>query len=203
MTRGFLRNACMAASVKCMSALMLILLQPAMMWAADGRPPADAETGNPTNAKLPMIDLQAGIHRIRAEVADSESERERGLMWRRHLAPNAGMLFVFDRGDRYCFWMRNTLIPLSIAFIEEHGEIVTVDEMKSQTEDPHCPARPARYALEMNAGWFARHGISTGLTLKGLEQLDSVNAPAELRGDAQRRRQMSAEPTVDEKKPGR
>src|SRR5690606_18223556 len=129
--------------------------------------PAAAQEAEP-NPTLPQVYLQAGIHRIRAEVADSPAERARGLMMRKSLAPNSGMLFVFPQAAVHCFWMKNTLIPLSIAFLDGDGTIVTLADMEPHDETSHCPARAVRYALEMEQGWFARRGIKTGDRIGGL-----------------------------------
>ena len=115
-----------------------------------------------------VIPLSAGIHLIRAEVAATPSERERGLMHRPQMGPNQGMVFLFDRPAAQCMWMKNTLIPLSVAFIADDGRILNIEDMAPHTEDNHCAAKPARYALEMNRGWFARHGISAGMKISGL-----------------------------------
>lgn len=120
-------------------------------------------------AELPVVELGAGMHRIRAELADSFATRMQGLMHRRSLAPNAGMLFVFDGNDIHCMWMKNTLIPLSVAFIDEAGTIVNIADMRPHDESSHCSAKPVRYALEMERGWFAQRGIKPGARLRGLE----------------------------------
>lgn len=117
---------------------------------------------------LPMIELNAGIHRIEAEVAATNAARMRGLMQRTTLAPQRGMLFVFDQEARHCMWMKNTYLPLSVAFLDASGRILNIEEMRPQTEDNHCAARPARYALEMNAGWFAQRGIKAGDVIVGI-----------------------------------
>lgn len=117
---------------------------------------------------LPVIELNAGIHRIEAEVAASPEARMRGLMQRTTLPPQRGMLFVFDQEARHCMWMKNTYLPLSVAFLDAAGRILNIEEMQPQTEDNHCAARPARFALEMNAGWFARRGIRAGDTIGGI-----------------------------------
>ena len=120
---------------------------------------------------LPAIDLTAGMHRIRAEVASDMGSRMQGLMYRKAMAQNAGMVFVFDEDAAHCMWMKNTLIPLSVAFVDQSGEIINIADMQPQTEQSHCAARPARYALEMNKGWFAQRGIRPGAKLGGLEKL--------------------------------
>ena len=101
-------------------------------------------------------------------MADSDQTRRDGLMFRRELPGNDGMLFVFEQPDVQCFWMRNTLLPLSIAFIADDGTIVNIEDMAPQTEDPHCAKKPVRYALEMAQGWFKDHGIAAGKKLDGL-----------------------------------
>jgi uncharacterized protein len=121
------------------------------------------------HAQLPVVELGAGMHRIRAEVADTFATRMQGLMHRQSLAPNAGMLFVFDEAAIHCMWMKNTLIPLSVAFIDAGGRVVNIADMEPHSEQSHCAARPVRYALEMERGWFARRGIKPGATLRGLE----------------------------------
>lgn len=119
-------------------------------------------------AQLPVVKLTAGIHLIHAEVADNELARERGLMFRRSLGQNQGMLFVFEDASSHCMWMKNTLIPLSVAFLDDSGTITNIERMQPQTEEAHCAARPARYALEMEQGWFARRGIHAGFRLRGI-----------------------------------
>lgn len=99
---------------------------------------------------------------ISAELARSPEAQARGLMHRTHLGKHSGMLFVFDRDGKHCMWMKNTLLPLSVAFLDSRGVIVTLAEMQPGSLELHCAARPALYALEMNAGWFARHGGRAG-----------------------------------------
>jgi uncharacterized membrane protein (UPF0127 family) len=123
------------------------------------------------HAELPAVELSAGMHLIRAEFADTFPTRARGLMYREKLAQNAGMLFRFDQSEIQCMWMKNTLIPLSVAFLDEAGTILNIADMQPQTEESHCAVRPARYALEMNRGWFAERGIKPGAKLRGIEKL--------------------------------
>jgi uncharacterized membrane protein (UPF0127 family) len=126
----------------------------------------------PVLAQAPQtIQLSAGMHLIRAEVAADMSTRSRGLMFRKSLAPNAGMVFVFDEASLHCMWMKNTLIPLSVAFLDDSGTIINIENMAPQTEETHCAASPARYALEMDRGWFAARGIKPGTKLGGMEKL--------------------------------
>lgn len=117
--------------------------------------------------QLPSIPLSVGMYRITAEVARTQEERAIGLMHRRELAPNAGMLFIFEQPQTLCFWMKNTLIPLSIAFLREDGTILNIEEMKPQSLDSHCSVSPARHALEMNAGWFSKRGFKPGSRITG------------------------------------
>ena len=126
--------------------------------------PSQAQTAPQS---LPTLTLNAGIHNITAELAQSEEQRATGLMFRETMQPNHGMLFAFERAGQQCFWMKNTLLPLDIAFVADDGTIVNVDRMKPQTLDPHCSSQPVRFVLEMNEGWFAKRGISAGSKLKG------------------------------------
>lgn len=117
---------------------------------------------------MPVIDLSAGMYRIEAEVAATYEQRMVGLMNRQYMAVNKGMLFVFDTQTRHCMWMRNTLIPLSVAFLDEQGRIINVEEMQPQTENNHCAAQPAKFALEMNAKWFRSRGLGAGTPIVGI-----------------------------------
>lgn len=119
---------------------------------------------------MPVMELNAGFHRIEAEVAADQASRMQGLMQRRNMPPNHGMIFVFPVAERHCMWMRNTLIPLSVAFLDETGRIINIEEMKPQTENNHCADAPARFALEMNAGWFSGKGIKSGIRIGGIEK---------------------------------
>jgi uncharacterized membrane protein (UPF0127 family) len=118
--------------------------------------------------KHPVVQLNAGMHLIQAEVVSDYATRAQGLMHRKSLAPNAGMLFIFDQPAIHCMWMKNTLIPLSVAFIDERGTIVNIADMEPHSEASHCAAQPVRYALEMNRGWFAARGIKPGTRLGGV-----------------------------------
>jgi len=120
---------------------------------------------------LRTVELGAGMHVIRAEVADGFASRMQGLMQRTSLPPNGGMLFVFDEDATHCMWMKNTLIPLSVAFLDERGAIINIADMQPHSEQSHCASRPARYALEMTQGWFAQRGIRAGARLRGLDKL--------------------------------
>jgi uncharacterized protein len=122
----------------------------------------------PAFAQHPVAQLNAGMHLIRAEVVSEPGTRAEGLMYRKSMAQNAGMLFIFDEAAVHCMWMKNTLIPLSVAFIDDRGAIVNIADMEPQTEASHCAAQPVRYALEMNRGWFAARGVKPGSRLGGI-----------------------------------
>jgi uncharacterized protein len=128
--------------------------------------PAAAQLQTP-QPKLPTVALSAGMHNIVAEVASTPQQRQIGMMMRTQMAQHEGMLFVFEQPTRQCFWMRNTLLPLAIAFIADDGRIVNLAEMQAQTDDSHCSTEPVRYVLEMNKGWFDKRGIKAGARLRG------------------------------------
>ena len=119
---------------------------------------------------MPRMELTAGFYRIEAEVAADQANRMQGLMYRKSMPANQGMLFVFPVADRHCMWMRNTYLPLSVAFLDEQGRILNIENMQPQTETNHCAAAPARFALEMNRGWFTDKGIKPGQRIGGLEK---------------------------------
>lgn len=120
------------------------------------------------SSSLPVIELKAGKEKIQAEVASTPESQQIGLMYRTSMGANAGMLFAFRDKAGHCFWMRNTLIPLSIAFIGDDGRIVNIEEMEAKTENNHCPQKPVRFALEMNQGWFTQKKIKPGSMIEGL-----------------------------------
>jgi hypothetical protein len=148
----------------CPKSLFLAAL---LLCAVSGPRAAQDAQGEP---QTPQVELNVGVRLIHAEVAADEKRRMRGLMYRQELARDHGMLFVFDHPERQCMWMRNTYIALSVAFLDESGTIVNVEEMQPRTDDSHCSARPAAYALEMNAGWFARNGARPGMRIEGVER---------------------------------
>ena len=117
--------------------------------------------------RLDTIDLTAGMHIIKAEVAQTGTQQMIGMMFRKEMGANEGMLFVNPDASPRCFWMRNTLIPLSIAFIDDDGTIVNIADMQPQSDASHCSAKPVRFALEMRQGWFAKRGIKAGFRLRG------------------------------------
>jgi uncharacterized membrane protein (UPF0127 family) len=122
------------------------------------------------NVRFGSTQLAAGMHLIKAEVAADEAAREQGLMFRETMANNAGMVFVFDQPGSQCMWMKNTLLPLSVAFIDAEGKIVNIEDMQPQTLDSHCSLKavPVKYALEMNLGWFKQKNVKPGTVIGGL-----------------------------------
>jgi uncharacterized membrane protein (UPF0127 family) len=135
-----------------------------LWWFVLGVSPVWAQN---TAQNLATTTLNAGIHVITAELARTGEQREIGLMFRESMPANHGMLFVFERPGQQCFWMKNTLLPLDVAFIADNGTIVNTDRMKPRTLDPHCSTQPVRFVLEMNDGWFAKRGITAGSKLTG------------------------------------
>jgi uncharacterized membrane protein (UPF0127 family) len=112
--------------------------------------------------------IKVGGHELKVEVAQSEQERMQGLMFRKHLAKNDGMLFIFDEPAYHAMWMKNTLIALSVAFVDRNGEILNILDMEPQTLDTHMAAGPAIYAIETNRGWFAENKVKAGDKVTGL-----------------------------------
>jgi uncharacterized membrane protein (UPF0127 family) len=123
-----------------------------------------------TPQKFAVTPLTAGMHLIQAEVAQTEAERQQGLMFREHMQTNEGMIFLFGQPAGICMWMKNTLIPLSVAFLDKEGTIINIEDMKPKTLNSHCATKPASYALEMNAGWFKQRNIKPGMKIQGLPQ---------------------------------
>lgn len=116
---------------------------------------------------LPRVKLAAGMHQIDAQVALTPDQRQIGLMHRAEMPQHEGMLFAFEQPAQQCFWMKNTLLPLTAAFVADDGTIVNLADMKPLTTDSHCSAKPVRYVLEMNQGWFAKRAIKAGFKLVG------------------------------------
>jgi uncharacterized protein len=133
-----------------------------LLWALT----ATAHAQGQPQMGLPTVKLQAGMHAIHAQVATGMNVYT-GLMWRREMPQHEGMLFVYDAPAVQCFYMRNTYLPLSIAFIADDGSIVNIRDMQPLSEDRHCADKPVRYALEMHQGWFAKKGIKPGFKLTG------------------------------------
>ncbi|MFM7507245.1 MAG: DUF192 domain-containing protein [Rubrivivax sp.] len=145
-------------SIKRLTALAPIL-------AALATAPAAGQTG--PQPRLPTTPLTIGIHVVQAELAATPEQQATGMMFRTSMGTNEGMLFVNDEPGVRCFWMRNTLLPLSIAFIADDGTIVNLADMAPRSEQSHCSAQPVRFALEMNQGWFAKRGIQPGTRISG------------------------------------
>jgi len=121
-------------------------------------------------ATLPMVRLTLGTGTLDVEVASNKSQRSLGLMNRAFMPESRGMLFVYPAPAYFCMWMKNTKIPLSVAFIDAQGLVINIEDMAPQTETNHCTQRNATYALEANHGWFAKHGVSVGSQIIGLEK---------------------------------
>lgn len=162
MTRSAARRLAPSATAACLAVAFALGGGFALPTPARAQPAAERPAPNP---RLPQVEIRAGMHLIQAEVAADGPTRQRGLMMRERLGPNEGMLFVFEQKAGHCFWMKNTLIPLSIAFLDDDGSIVNIADMQPHAEDSHCPVRPVRYALEMEQGWFARRGLKAGTRL--------------------------------------
>ncbi|MDQ7744465.1 DUF192 domain-containing protein [Hydrogenophaga pseudoflava] len=122
---------------------------------------------NAPQLDLPKVTLKAGMHLIQAQVASTPEQRATGLMFRSEMPANEGMLFVFEEPAGQCFWMKNTLLPLTAAFVADDGTIVNLADMKPKSLDSHCSAKPVRYVLEMHQGWFAKRGLQAGARLGG------------------------------------
>jgi uncharacterized membrane protein (UPF0127 family) len=124
-------------------------------------------------AQAPQMNLQrtqlsAGMHLLDVQLALTPEQRQIGLMWRKEMPQHEGMLFVFEQPASQCFWMRNTLLPLTAAFVDDDGTIVNLADMKPQNDDTHCSLKPVRFVLEMNQGWFAKRSIKAGYKLGGM-----------------------------------
>ncbi len=143
-------------------ALTVVLACASTAWAAPPEVNAEVNTG------LPQVRLKVNGHALTAEVAATAAQQQTGLMNRSSLPENHGMVFVFPRTQPVCMWMKNTRIPLSVAFIAADGRIVNLADMRAETEDVHCAQRDVRYALETPLHWFARHGVKAGARVVGL-----------------------------------
>jgi len=147
-------RAMMNRLLRCALGLMLCLTQA----VAFGQEP---------QTQLPRAKLGAGMHVIDAQLAQTPEQRQIGLMWRQELPQHEGMLFTFEQPSVQCFWMMNTLLALTAAFVADDGTIVNLVDMKPRTTDSHCSVRPVRFVLEMNQGWFAKRGIKAGDRISG------------------------------------
>lgn len=151
-----------AARARATAAAMLA----AAMLLATAAPPARAQ--DRAQPRLPTAELRAGMHRIVAELAVTPNQQAMGLMFRRDMGPNEGMLFVYDSPRTMCFWMRNTPLPLTIAFIADDGRVLELADMQPFDDTTrHCSSAEVRFALEMHQGWFAQRGIAPGFRLRG------------------------------------
>ena len=128
---------------------------------------ANASAQDAPQMDLQRVQLTAGMHLISAQVAQTPEQRQTGLMHRKEMPQGEGMVFVFEQPGQQCFWMKNTLLPLTAAFVADDGTIVNLEDMKPQTTDSHCSSKPVRYVLEMNQGWFAKKGLKAGFKLGG------------------------------------
>jgi uncharacterized membrane protein (UPF0127 family) len=138
----------------------------ALAWALGFAVFSAAAQQNP-QLQLPRAKLGAGMHVLDVQLAQTPEQRQIGLMWRKEMPQHEGMLFIFEQPSTQCFWMRNTLIPLSAAFVADDGTIVNIADMKPQSDDSHCSEKPVRFVLEMNVGWFAKRQIKAGYKLSG------------------------------------
>ena len=141
-------------SLKALFLLALVALAP-LSWAQQPQ------------MNLPRTRLAAGMHQLDVQLAQTVQERQIGLMYRKEMPQHEGMLFIFEQATVQCFWMRNTLIPLTAAFLADDGTVVNLADMKPLSDDAHCSSRPVRFVLEMNQGWFARRNIQAGYRLGG------------------------------------
>ncbi|MEA3117495.1 MAG: uncharacterized protein QOI13_765 [Paraburkholderia sp.] len=171
---GFSLRSWMAQVVTAVATVAAVTSPVAVFSVAALAPGSAAAQQMPAGAKqpseFPRAKLTAGMFVIDAAVAANDADREQGLMYRTELAPNEGMLFVFGENAVHCFWMKNTLIPLSIAFMRADGTITDIDEMQAETTNNHCPRNNGVYALEMSQGWFSSKGITPGTKIQGLPQ---------------------------------
>lgn len=152
---------CVSLHFSCRALLLSLLVAASLpLLSCDRRAPSGMETG-----ELVILRADGRSCRVSVEFARTEAERSLGLMYRTKLAGGEGMLFVFEREEPLHFWMKNTLIPLSIAFIAGNGRIVDIQDMEAGSLETVSSRLPARYALEVPQGWFAKEGIDTGDTL--------------------------------------
>ena len=140
-------------------------LSSAISWALLTCLPALAQ--NAPQMGLQRAKISAGMYQMDVQLALTAEQREIGLMFRKEMPQPEGMIFVFEQAAEQCFWMKNTILPLTAAFVSDDGTIVNLADMKPQTTDSHCSVKPVRYVLEMNQGWFAKKGIKAGSKLQG------------------------------------
>ena len=142
---------------KCCTTFRLTLVAAALGLAA-----CIGNAAGPAQSQLPTLQMRVGQHEVKAELANTDLSRQIGLMNRKELGGNSGMLFVFKRSETQCMWMKNTLIDLDVAFADANGKILNIEQMKAGTTDIHCSSGNAKLALEMNHGWFSTRGIDAG-----------------------------------------
>ena len=142
--------------------LLLGVISPTLFLVA-----ATSHAQDDPQMNLQRVKLSAGVYQIDAQVALTPEQRQVGLMFRKDMPQHEGMIFVFEQPTQQCFWMKNTLLPLTAAFVADDGTIVNLADMKPQTTDAHCSEKPVRYVLEMNKGWFEKKGIKAGTKLGG------------------------------------
>jgi len=147
--------------------VIIQLLKPLVLLLACGLSTHNVFAQGSPQMQLPRITLNAGMHLIQTQVAQDFDQRQTGLMWRKEMPQNEGMLFVFEQAGVQCFWMRNTILPLTAAFVADDGTIVNLEDMKPMSDDSHCSKKPVRFVLEMNQGWFAKRNIQAGFKLSG------------------------------------
>lgn len=168
LTRPLMRHApvpLLMSTLRRLSALCLLVN--ALAGPAQARTEAPAAPQGQPQMNLPRTEMHIGMYRIDAQVAHTYDTRQTGLMFRQSMPSQEGMLFVFSQPGVQCFWMRNTVLPLTAAFVADDGTIVNLEDMKPMTETSHCSARPVRFVLEMNQGWFAQRGIKAGTKILG------------------------------------
>jgi len=129
--------------------------------------PSTANAEGVPQTQLPRTTLNAGMHLLQVQLAQDFEQRQTGLMWRKEMPQNEGMLFIFEQPAVQCFWMRNTYLPLTAAFVADDGTIVNLADMKPMNDSSHCSNKPVRFVLEMNQGWFAKRNIQAGYKLTG------------------------------------
>jgi len=154
------RNTLFRHMTSPLTRLLALVITSASLLAPTARAQEEPQTS------LPRVELSAGMHRIHAQVASTPQQRAIGLMHRREMPTNEGMLFVFEQPGTQCFWMKNTLLPLTAAFVADDGTVVNLADMQPQSLDSHCSTKPVRYVLEMHQGWFAKRGIQPGQRLR-------------------------------------
>lgn len=149
-------------------AAVLVLVTAAVAASAQQPQPQPLPKPQPQpQMQLPRVKILAGMHQIDAQVAQTPEQHQTGLMFRREMPQHEGMLFVFEQATQQCFWMKNTLLPLTAAFVADDGTIVNLADMQPQTADSHCSVKPVRFVLEMNLGWFSKKNIKAGYRLSG------------------------------------